>query len=75
MESTKNSNVFKEVEKLLSPLREKDSVQYQIIQNLIDEVYEDPTLNSPEALSKEIENKLYKLIDDHIKFDTKSTES
>jgi hypothetical protein len=69
MEGTKNSNVIKEVERLLAPLKSKEPLQYQIIQNLIDDVYEDPTLGSPERTSTEIENKLYKMIDDHVRFD------
>jgi len=69
MESTSNNNVTKELERLLAPLKQGNPLQYNIIQNLIDAVYVDPTIHSPEALSKEIENKLYKMIDDHIRFD------
>lgn len=69
MQSTNNNNVTKELERLLAPLKQKDIVKYNIIQNLIDEVYNDPTIHSPESHSREIENKLYKMIDDHIRFD------
>jgi hypothetical protein len=69
MQSTNNNNVTRELERLLAPLKNKDIVQYNIIQNLIDEVYKDPTIHSAESHSKEIENKLYKMIDDHIRFD------
>lgn len=69
MESTSNNNVTKELDKLLAPLKLSDQLQYNIIQNLIDAVYNDPSIHSPEATSKEIENKLYKMIDDHIRFD------
>ena len=73
MESIKNSNVTKEVEKLLAPLKEKDIAQYNIIRNLVDQVYTDPTLHSPEATNKEIENRLYRMIDDHIQFKGKKS--
>jgi len=68
MESTKNINVNKELERLLEPLRQTSQAQYEIVRALIDEVYNDPTLGSPEATSRDIENKLYRMIDDHIKF-------
>jgi hypothetical protein len=71
MTGTKNSNVNQEVERLLAPLKEKEIVQYHIIQDLLDEVYKDPTLGT-ESTSKEIENKLYKMVDDHLRFANKN---
>jgi hypothetical protein len=71
MESTRNNDVNRELERLLTPLRESSQVHFDIVRALIDEVYQDPTLGSPEKTSREIENKLYRMIDDHIKFTTK----
>jgi|GEM_PF-6212288 len=69
MESATNNKVTKELERLLAPLKKSEPVKYSIIQNLIDEVYNDPTIHLPETLSKEIENKLYKMINNHVRFD------
>lgn len=72
MAGIKNSKVSKEVERLLSPLKQKDIAKYNIVQSLIDEVYSDPTIHSPETASREIENKLYKIIGDHIHYTHKN---
>ncbi len=66
MSSVKNSNVRKEIERLLSSLKETSQAEYNMIMNLIDEVYDDPKINQAEAGSSVIENKLYQWIDNSI---------
>lgn len=74
MAGIKNSNVNKEVDRLLSPLKERDLAKYNIIRTLLDDVYDDPSLASPEATTKEIENNLYRVIDNHVRFTDKNSE-
>lgn len=62
MSSIKNNNVRKELEKLLLPLKESSQAEYNMVMNLIEEVYDDPRINQPEASSSTIENKLYQWI-------------
>lgn len=66
MSSVKNINVKKELDKLLLPLKENAQAEYNILMSLIDEVYEDPNINRPEASSNSIENKLYQWIDNSV---------
>lgn len=68
MKSVKNNHVNKELERLLEPLRNSKSAQYDIIAALFDEVYTNDDISRPESLSKDIENKLYRLIDEHVKY-------
>ena len=72
MAGIKNSNVNKEVDRLLIPLKERDLAKYNIVRALLDDVYDDPSLGSPEATTKEIENRLYKIIDDHVQYSDKN---
>ena len=67
MAGIKNTEVSREVEKLLSPLKKTDLDQYNIIINLLDDINMDPTLGS-ERNSKDIEDRLYKMVDDHVKY-------
>lgn len=66
MSIVKNSNVRKELEKLLAPLKASSEAEYNILMDLIDEVYDDPKINNPEAASSVIENKLYQWIDNSV---------
>lgn len=59
MSAVKNSNVRKELEKMLAPLRKNDESEYNMIMNLIEEVYDDPKIDKSEASSFDIESKLY----------------
>ncbi|MDN3548929.1 hypothetical protein [Mucilaginibacter aquaedulcis] len=68
MEGTENKQVNKEVERFLAGLKAKEPAQYDIIKTLIGEMYNDPKLNNPEATSKTIEDKIYRLIDDQVKY-------
>lgn len=66
MSSVKNNNVRRELENLLSPLKVSSESEYNMLMNLIDEVYDDPKINQPEASSSTIENKLYQWIDSSV---------
>ncbi len=68
MQSTDNDQVNKEVERLLAPLKEKEPAQYNIIKTLIAEMPNDPKLDAPIAYTKAIEDKIYRLIDEQVKF-------
>lgn len=62
MSSVNNNNVRKELENLLSPLRESSQAEYNILISLIEEVYDDPKINQLEATSPIIESRLYQWI-------------
>jgi len=66
MKSIKNSNVTKEVERLLSSVKLDTPSEFSILMDLIDEVYDDPKINHPETTTKEIESKLYQWIDNSV---------
>lgn len=66
MKSIKNSNVTKEVERLLSSVKINTPSEFNILMDLIDEVYDDPKINYPETITKDIENKLYQWIDNSV---------
>lgn len=66
MKSIKNSNVTKEVERLLSSVKLDTPSEFSILMDLIDEVYDDPKINNPETTTKEIESKLYQWIDNSV---------
>ena len=74
MKSIQNDHVTQEVEKMLAPLKEANPAQYDIITRLINDVYSDPKIEQPEALTRAIEDKLYRLIDDHVRFTLKQQE-
>lgn len=66
MKSIKNSNVTKEVERLLSSVKVNSPSEFNILMDLIDEVYDDPKISYPETITKDIENKLYQWIDNSV---------
>lgn len=68
MQSTKNSHVNEEVERLLADLKEQDHMQYVIVTTLIQEMYTDPKLDMPEGTTRAIEDKIYRLIDEQARF-------
>lgn len=68
MKSIQNDHVTQEVEKMLAPLKKANPAQYDIINTLINDVYSDPKIEHPEALTKAIESRLYRLIDEHVRF-------
>ena len=68
MQSTKNSHVNEEVERLMADLKEQDEVQYAIVTTLIQEMYTDPKRDMPEGTTRAIEDKIYRLIDEQARF-------
>jgi hypothetical protein len=60
----KNADVMQQIEIMLQNIKEKDSQQYKIIKSLLQEVY----LEYNSGRGRNIERKLYDLIDAEISF-------
>lgn len=62
--AVKNSDVMHQIELMLKNIKENDSQQYKIIKSLLQEVY----LEYNSGRSRNVERKLYDMIDAEVSF-------